>query len=299
MAEDKIKAKRVLKNFDFTSEGASVALVGPVVGGAANNKKTVLYKSKGKTMTKRSEAFIQKMQEVTVTLPLPKFLEKFFYIWGDDCDALAALMGYVEPPDSTEPNDPESDPVGWLSEKIGGLVTMKSLKASEDITKAVATLSEEDYLQVLQDQAMLEPIIKQVEALKKGKKPVNKKKETKMEDDTVTIEKAQHAEIVKQLAEQAELIKAFQAEKIELTKAAKLQVVKSALKDEKQAEAVFKSLSYEDEAAFVAAVEVLKSLQAQIDSGAQFQELGASAQDPEVKPAESLVAKALKAKFSK
>ena len=295
MAEDKIKAKRVLKNFDFTTEGSSVALVGPIVGGAANNKKTILYKAKGKQMAKRSEAFIQKMQEVTVTLPLPKFLEKFFYIWGDEAEALAALMGYVEPAEV----EAETDPTGWLSEKIGGIVTMKSLKESADITKAVAALSEDEYLQVLQDQALLEPIIKQVEALKKSKKPINKKKETKMEDDTVTIEKAQHAEIVKQLAEQAELIKAFQAEKIELTKAAKLAVVKSALKDEKQAEVVFKALSYEDEAAFVAAVEVLKSLQAQVEAGAQFQEIGATTQDPEVKPAESLVAKALKAKFAK
>jgi hypothetical protein len=296
MAEDKIKAKRVLKNFDFTAEGASVALVGPVVGGAANNKKTVLYKSKGKTMAKRSEAFIQKMQEVTVTLPLPKFLEKFFYIWGEEADALAALMGYVEP---EEKGDAEKDPEGYLSKKIGGIVTMKSLQGSEDITKAVAALSEDEYLQVLQDQALLEPIIKQVEALKKSKKPINKKKETKMEDDTVTIEKAQHAEILKQLSEQAELLKAYAAEKTELIKSAKLQVVKSALKDEKQAEAVFKALSYEDEAAFVAAVEVLKALQAQIDAGAQFQELGTTTQDPEVKPAESLVAKALKQKYQK
>jgi hypothetical protein len=294
MAEDKIKAKRTLKSFDFSGENAAVALVGDIVGGPANNKKTVLYKSKGKQMTKRSEAFIQKMQEVTVTLPLPKFLEKFFYIWGDEAEALAALMGYVEPTEV----EAETDPTGWLSEKIGGLVTMKSLNASDDITKSVATLSEEDYLQVLKDQAMLEPILKQVELTKKAKKPVTKKKEVKMEDDTVTIEKAAHAEIVKQLAEQAELIKAFQAEKVELTKAAKLAVVKSALKDEKQAEVVFKALSYEDEAAFTAAVEVLKSLQEQVDKSAQFQELGATTQDPEVKPAESLVAKALKAKFA-
>lgn len=291
MAEEKIKARRTLKSFDFSGDNAAVALVGDIVGGPANNKKTVLYKSKGKQMAKRSEAFIQKMQEVTVTLPLPKFLEKFFYLYSSDAEALSSMMGYVEEEDDTK------EAKDWISERVGGVVVMKSLHESDDITKSVATLSEEDYLQVLKDQAMLEPILKQVELTKKAKKPVTKKKEVKMEDETVTIEKAAHAEIVKQLAEQAELIKAFQAEKVELKKAAKLAVVKSALKDENQAEVVFKALSYEDEAAFTAAVEVLKALQEQVDKSAQFQELGATTQDPEI-VVEDPVAKVIKAKFA-
>ncbi len=90
--ENKQKAKRKLKGFDFAKEGAAVALVGPSVGGPANGIPTLIAKANN-----FSPEFIKKMQQIQVTMELPDFLEKFFGIWGSDAEVLARLMGYVEP----------------------------------------------------------------------------------------------------------------------------------------------------------------------------------------------------------
>jgi hypothetical protein len=283
------KPKRKLSDISFEGENAHIALVSKEQGGPANNQPHQLIL--------KSTVPIDKVQDVVVTMDLKDFLSRFMWMMEDDAEFIASMLGWVEVEDDAE----ENSPANYLSKRIGASeVVMKGLHKASDFTKSLLELTDEQRKELKDAQALLEPVIKKALAAKaQVKKAASKpkKKEVKMEDETVTIEKAQHAEIVKQLAEQAELIKAFQAEKVELTKAAKLAVVKSALKDEKQAEVVFKALSYEDEAAFAAAVEVLKSLQAQVDAGAQFQEIGTSTQDPEVKPAESLVAKALKAKF--
>jgi uncharacterized membrane protein len=73
----KKKATRILKEFDFSGEDSAVALVGPAVGGAANAKTTVLMKSLN---SKYSPESIKKMQQIQVTLELPEFLRKFFYM---------------------------------------------------------------------------------------------------------------------------------------------------------------------------------------------------------------------------
>ena len=84
--ENKQKAKRKLKGFDFTKEGAAVALVGPSVGGPANGIPTLIAKANN-----FSPEFIQKMQLIQVTMELPAFLEKFFGIWGSDAEVLATV----------------------------------------------------------------------------------------------------------------------------------------------------------------------------------------------------------------
>ena len=86
--ENKQKAKRKLKGFDFAKEGAAVALVGPSVGGPANGIPLLIAKANN-----FSPEFIKKMQEVQVTMELPYFLEKFFYVWGEDAKFLADLHG--------------------------------------------------------------------------------------------------------------------------------------------------------------------------------------------------------------
>lgn len=285
-----MKPKRKLSDISFDGENAHIALVSKDQGGPANNQPHQLIL--------KSNTPIEKVQDVTVTMDLKDFLSRFMWMMEDDAEFIASLLGWVEVEDDKEENDPSA----YLSKRIGASeVVMKGLHKATDLTKSLLELTDEQRKELKEAQALLEPVIKKALAAKaQVKKAASKpkKKEAKMEDETVTIEKAAHAEIVKQLAEQAEVIKAFQAEKVELKKAAKLAVVKAALKDEKQAEVVFKALSYEDEAAFTAAVEVLKALQADVDKGAQFQELGVTTQDPEVKPAEDAVAKLIKAKFA-
>ncbi len=58
------KAKRKLSDFDFSSQDSHIALVGPVVGGPANERTTLVFKANKKF----SEETIQKMQQIQVTM---------------------------------------------------------------------------------------------------------------------------------------------------------------------------------------------------------------------------------------
>ena len=53
------------------------------------------------------------MQEIQVTMELPYFLEKFFYVWGKDAKFLAGLMGWVEPPEDETRRFIIADNVGF------------------------------------------------------------------------------------------------------------------------------------------------------------------------------------------
>ena len=86
--ENKQKAKRKLKGFDFAKEGAAVALVGPSVGGPANGIPTLIAKANN-----FSPEFIQKMQQIQVTYELPDFLRKVMGLYYEDADLLARMTG--------------------------------------------------------------------------------------------------------------------------------------------------------------------------------------------------------------
>ncbi|PMZ82675.1 hypothetical protein C1X61_30260, partial [Pseudomonas sp. FW215-T2] len=79
--ENKQKAKRKLKGFDFAKEGAAVALVGPSVGGPANGIPILIAKANN-----FSPEFIQKMQQIQVTYELPEFLRKVFGMYYEDAE---------------------------------------------------------------------------------------------------------------------------------------------------------------------------------------------------------------------
>ena len=83
------KAKRRLSNINFEKEGSHLALVHKAQGGAASGYSTLVMKS----LDNRSPEFIQKASQIRVTLSLPDFLEKFFHVWDDDAEVLAAMFG--------------------------------------------------------------------------------------------------------------------------------------------------------------------------------------------------------------
>ena len=71
------KAKRVLKNIEFeSSETSHIALVHKDQGGPASGADYRLVMKSNNF----SPEFIQKMQSVQVTMPLPEFLQKFFLL---------------------------------------------------------------------------------------------------------------------------------------------------------------------------------------------------------------------------
>ena len=307
--ENKQKAKRKLKGFDFAKEGAAVALVGPSVGGPANGIPTLIAKANN-----FSPEFIQKMQQVQVTMELPDFLEKFFGIWGSDAEVLARLMGYVEPEDEDDEEDDWWE--NYIEEKLSAFTIIKSLHEAKNLPEALAQLTEQDYLDVLNDQVLIEKALKEFDAKSNAsansvEKPVeapaskvNKSKKEKqmaapemVEKEKLTaIEKAlndQKVELEKALAQ----VKQYEDEKKEAIVKSKTEAVKAVVKDEKQAAVVVKAaLALEDQADFDALVEVFKSMNDLLEKSGLFQEQGVSAEASEDKPGETKLMKALKAR---
>ena len=292
--ENKQKAKRKLKGFDFAKEGAAVALVGPSVGGPANGIPILIAKANN-----FSPEFIKKMQQIQVTMELPDFLEKFFGIWGSDAEVLARLMGYVEPEDEDEVEDDWWE--NYIEEKLSAFTIIKSLHEAKNLPEALAQLTEQDYLDVLNDQVLIEKALKEFDAKSNAsansvEKPVeapaskvNKSKKEKQMATPEMVEKAKFVEVQKQLEDQkVELAKALeQLNKIEQEKKeaivkSKTEAVKAVVKDEKQAAVVVKAaLALEDQADFDALVEVFKSMNAVIEKSALFVEQGVSAEAEE------------------
>lgn len=292
--ENKQKAKRKLKGFDFAKEGAAVALVGPSVGGPANGIPTLIAKANN-----FSPEFIQKMQQIQVTYELPEFLRKVFGMYYEDAEVLAKMLGYVEPEDE-ETEDYDDWYENYIEEKLSAFTIIKSLHEAKNLPEALAQLTEQDYLDVLNDQVLIEKALKEFDAksdtstnventkVEASASRVNKKKEKQMATPEM-VEKAKFVEVQKQLEDQkVELAKALeQLNKIEQEKKeaivkSKTDAVKAVVKDEKQAAVVVKAaLALEDQADFDALIAVMKSLQAAADAGDQFKELGVSAEAEE------------------
>ena len=307
--ENKQKAKRKLKGFDFAKEGAAVALVGPSVGGPANGIPTLIAKANN-----FSPEFIQKMQQIQVTMELPDFLEKFFGIWGSDAEVLARLMGYVEPEDEDEVEDDWWE--NYIEEKLSAFTIIKSLHEAKNLPEALAQLTEQDYLDVLNDQVLIEKALKEFDAKSNAsansvEKPVeapaskvNKSKKEKQMATPEMVEKAKFVEVQKQLEDQkVELAKALeQLNKIEQEKKeaivkSKTDAVKAVVKDEKQAAVVVKAaLALDNQEDFDALIAVFKSMNDLLEKSGLFQEQGVSAEAAEDKPGETKLMKALKAR---
>ena len=307
--ENKQKAKRKLKGFDFAKEGAAVALVGPSVGGPANGIPTLIAKANN-----FSPEFIQKMQQIQVTYELPEFLRKVFGMYYEDAEVLAKMLGYVEP--EKEEDDYDDWYENYIEEKLQSFTIIKSLHEAKNLPEALAQLTEQDYLDVLNDQVLIEKALKafdeesdtstKVENTKveASASKVNKSKKEKqmatpemVEKEKLTaVEKAlndQKVELEKALAQ----VKQYEDEKKEAIVKSKTEAVKAVVKDEKQAAVVVKAaLALEDQADFDALVEVFKSMNDLLEKSGLFQEQGVSAEAAEDKPGETKLMKALKAR---
>lgn len=308
--ENKQKAKRKLKGFDFAKEGAAVALVGPSVGGPANGIPLLIAKANN-----FSPEFIQKMQQIQVTYELPEFLRKVMNMYYEDAEVLARMMGYVEPEKEEEDYDDWYE--NYIEEKLSAFTIIKSLHEAKNLPEALSQLTEQDYLDVLHDQVLIEKALKEFDEKKsnastnventKVEASASKKKKSKepqMTQETEMVEKAKFVEIQKQfednkvaLEKALEQLNKFENEKKEAIVKSKTDAVKAVVKDEKQAAVVVKAaLALEDQSDFDALVEVFKSMNALIEKSALFQEQGVSAEAGEDKPGETKLMKALKAR---
>jgi len=310
--ENKQKAKRKLKGFDFSKEGAAVALVGPSVGGPANGIPILIAKANN-----FSPEFIKKMQQIQVTYELPEFLRKVFGLYYEDSEVLAKMLGYVEPEDE-ETEDYDDWYENYIEEKLSAFTIIKSLHEAKNLPEALAQLTEQDYLDVLNDQVLIEKALKEFDAKSNAsansvEKPVeapaskvNKSKKEKQMATPEMVEKAKFVEVQKQLEDQkVELAKALeQLNKIEQEKKeaivkSKTDAVKAVVKDEKQAAVVVKAaLALEDQADFDALVAVFKSMNDLLEKSGLFQEQGVSAEAAEANK-ESKLAQVIKSKYAK
>ena len=286
-------AKRKLSNFNFEAEGAHIALVHKDQGGPANGVDYALITKATKDITTKE---VEKAAEVTVTLSMVDFLQKFFSMWYSDAQVLATVLGYEVESETYDSN-------AWLEERVAGISIMKSLVIDvEDTNKAVASLSPKDYLTILQVQALFEKNFDSVEkALIKKSSGIPAKGVTtskgvnttsveinNKEEDSMSefISKAAHDEQVSKAVDEAiakavapvqeELTKA--KEQLEVVEKAKLETVAKARqeavasveKDADKAEELFKSLEALPDEAFDTVIKALAAKDAVVEGSDLF-----------------------------
>lgn len=297
------KPKRKLKNIDFSDDTSHIALVSKNQGGPASGAN---YSLVLKNVDNPSPEFIQKMQQIQVTYELPDFLRKVMGMYYEDAELLARMMGYVEP--EKEEDDYEDWYENYIEEKLQSFTIIKSLHEAKNLPEALSKLTEQDYLDVLQDQMLIEKALKtELDKESKGSEADNSTdvENTKVEvsasrvtkknkgkqmtqttdmveaDKLVAVEKAledQKIALEKALAQ----VKQYEDEKKQAIVKSKTDAVKAVVKDEKQAAVVVKAaLALEDQADFDALVEVFKSMNAVIEKSALFVEQGVSAEADE------------------
>ena len=309
------KAKRKLSEISFDHEGAHLALCSKSQGAANNWNKALIMKGHN-----FSPEFVQKMQAIQVTMTIPEFLSRFFMLWEEEVEFLSQLLGYVEPEDETM--EAKEDYDKWIEERFQSFSIIKSLHEAKSLPDALSKLTEQDYLDILSDQAEIEKVLKALDKESRDSEADNstdventkvevstskvtkKNKEKQMTQATEQVEKSQLVEVQKALeGKEVELQKALsklaeieEAQKQAIVKS-KTEAVKAVVKDEKQAAVVVKAaLALDNQEDFDALVEVFKSMNDLLEKSGLFQEQGVSAEAAEDKPGETKLMKALKAR---
>lgn len=174
------KPKRKLSNIDFSKEGAHIALCHKDQGVANGADYALVLKAKN-----FSDEFIEKIQQVKVTMELPDFLKRFFYLWEEDADVLAYMMGYVEPVETQadEKIEAEEEYQDWIKSKMEAFEIIKQAAEAENMTSVLSKLSEDEYLALLKDQEQLEKAFNKLDKEKEQK--VTAEKEAKRKPKVV------------------------------------------------------------------------------------------------------------------
>lgn len=197
-----IKVKRKLSDISFEKEGAHVALVSKTQGGPANNKAYALV-LKGHRF---SEEYIQKMQQVKVTMELPEFLQRFFNVYYHDSEILARMMGYVPP--VREQSDYYEEAEEYIQSKLEAFEVLKSVNDAESIAEVLSGLDETQYLSMLNDQSLVEKAFRkmdkqetkeQKEQPKETPAVKSAKKESEVVADAADEDTSTHASVEKSI----------------------------------------------------------------------------------------------------
>lgn len=194
------KAKRKIHKFDFTNDGAHVAMVD-----AAANKQTVLVMKGAKEaqlinpFEEINDVVIEKaLNQVTVELSFQEFLRKFFDMWWDDAELLTKLLGMqTEHEYWLEQNNGEATHKDYLEERLEGFSIMKALNDKE-----INEIPVESYLNIVETQETFEKNLRKEDAMTKEVK----------QDQSEDLQKSL-VDMQKQLKEQSDLIKQLTTER--------------------------------------------------------------------------------------
>lgn len=148
----KRKAKRVLKDFDFSKENHNISLVGPEVGGPANSRTVILLKSSDADVDVKKA-----LEQVTLTLSMEEFLRKFFGMWSDDAAVLTKLLGFETEYENYKKQEDDSegyDHGKYIEERVSQFTIMKGMNSGE-----LAVVKASDLDEVVALQQKLEPAI--------------------------------------------------------------------------------------------------------------------------------------------
>jgi hypothetical protein len=322
------KAKRQLKDISFDGENAHMAVVGKQAGGPANGKDFFLTL---KSNNSYSEETIQKASTVKLELEITEYLRRFYDLYWDQSEVLARSLGFTTAQmdyEAKEKAEDSTEYVSWIDEQVKSIEVIKSFKDSKNVLSDFVKLSEDQYLQFIQDQELVEKAFKLIEqnSSKVNTKVENGSTDTvaksaklsesrvdpetkvtkgksmsgKTETSPELIEKSVLTEVQKALDEKAvELQKALdlisqmkQKEKEAITKS-RFETLKSAVKDETKATTLFKAFSLvESDEDFQAVVKAVGDLVEQVEKSDLFKETGASGAGDESKD-ESPVLKAV------
>lgn len=266
------KKKRILKDITFNHDNAHLALCSKEQGVANNADYALILKSAGAT-----EEFIEKMQQVKVTLELPEFLQRFFGLWCDDAEVLAAMMGYVKPIETQqmEAEEAQKEVQSWIEDRMSAFEIIKSLHESNDPVSAMSNLTQEQILQVLEDQSKVEGYLIDIEKSKEDE--LNKQEIEKARQEAVDLKKSLEDSKV-ELQKAKEELEKFKIEKQEAINKARKDSLKEVLADEK-VESIFKALESASDESFAEVVSVMKSFKDQVGKSKLFSEIGASTEE--------------------
>lgn len=308
------KKKKLLKDLTFDHADAHIALVGPIVGGPANMQETLFLKSAANYPAE----VLEKASQIIVTLSIEEYLERFYGLYWDDAEVLATALGFTTLAAEKVQYDYADDYRRYIDEKVGSISVLKSLKEG-DAVKILADMKAEDYLQLLQDQALLEktfstiakakesgataPDTQQNASVEKTVGPsgsVNKKKENMQEIEV--MQKSLDDQKV-ELAKALELVELFKQEKKQAVVKSRKDKLHAVIKNTAQAETLFKAVGLvEADADFEEVIKALASIQELADKSELFKSVGVDGEPAEKTDAdfseEVKIKKSLQAKIS-
>lgn len=277
---NKIKAKRRLFDFDFSKDGAAVHLVGKAQGNAANGFEILVTKSTDSLPEVEDVIAVSKaLEQVTVSMSMQEFLQKWFSLWYDEAELLTKLLGFETEYEAYQKEQSENESMydhkSWLEQRISQFSIMKSMNdgSLENISKSalIDTLALQEKFETALESHTI------------------KMKEEEMKD--LEIAKAAQLKAESELASQLDIVKSLEAQVATLTEQlnvvkqaeveAQLAAIRNEVKDvvaEDKLETIVKSLHAMDKEAAEAMIAVMKqakqsATKAQEDSDL-FKEVG-------------------------